>query len=186
MIINPRRLGLIYFLIGIVLLTTYFAWKINRSRILSFKAPDSSSFETVVQKVGAKPNHIKIPKFGVDMDVAEAQIVEGVWQVFPEKASHLGVSSGIDGGGNIVIYGHNKVNALGPIRWTSPGDIIELTGEDGVIYTYRIEKTIEVEPDNLEYVLPKSEEVLTVYTCSGFLDSKRFVVVAKKIQSEVY
>ena len=176
---NPRSIGPIYLFIGVILLIISFSWKANRSRILSFNTPNSEALEKLVQKQGIKPIHLKIPKYSVDIDVEESTIIDGIWQVFPDRASHLDVSSGIAGGGNIIIYGHNKTKDLGPIRWTLPGDLIELTGEDGVIYTYRIEKTIEVEPDNLEYVLPQSKEVLTVYTCSGFLDSKRFIVIAK-------
>ena len=164
---------------GLILLGIFFIWKFHQARILSF---NTQAVEATSQNEGTRPTHLKIPRFGVDLEIREAAIIDGVWQISPDSASHLNVSSGLGVSGNTVIYGHNKTSIFGPIRWTSPGDLIELTGEDSVIYTYKIEKTIEVEPDNLEYVLPKNEEVLTVYTCSGFLDSKRFVVVAKRIR----
>src|SRR3972149_8447834 len=103
---NPRSIGLIYFLTGVILLVIFFAWRSNRSRILSFDAPNSEVLEQLVQKKDIKPIHLKIPKYRVDIDVTEAAIVEGIWQVFPEKASHLDITSGMSGGGKKVICGH--------------------------------------------------------------------------------
>ena len=175
---KERIQGPVMLLSGLILLGTFFIWKFHQARILSF---NTQAVEVTSQDEGTWPIKLTIPRLRVDLEVREAAIIDGVWQISPDSASHLNVSSGLGGSGNTIIYGHNKNGVLGPIRWMSPGDIIELTGEDGKIYTYSVEKTVEVEPDNLEYISPKDYEVLTIYTCTGFLDSKRFIIVAKRV-----
>jgi LPXTG-site transpeptidase (sortase) family protein len=105
-------------------------------------------------------------------------IKNGVWETSSDGASHLDKSGNPGGGDNIVIYGHNKNSIFGPIRWLTSGKIINITDENGKIFTYNISKIIEVTPEDIDYVLPKNKEVLTLYTCSGILDSKRFIIVA--------
>ena len=68
---------------------------------------------------------------------------------------------------------------FGPIRWIEKGAEIEINDENGNKYSYVVSETLEVSPDKIEYVLPKNEEILTLYTCSGFLDSKRYIVIAR-------
>ena len=175
---RERNKAFILFISGLIFIVIFSVWRVYRVRILSF---DTQATQVAARNEGTRPIYLKIPRLGVDLKVSEAAIIEGVWQISPDSVSHLNVSSGLGGTGNTVIYGHNKTNILGPIRWMNIGDIVELTGEDGATYSYSVEKTVEVESDNLEYILPKDYEVLTMYTCTGFLDSKRFIVVAKRI-----
>ena len=176
--LRERNQALILFISGLIFIVIFSVWRVYRSRILSF---DTQATEVAAKNEGTRPTHLKIPRLGVDLKVSEAAIIEGVWQISPDSASHLNVSSGLGGRGNTVIYGHNKTNILGPIRWMNIGDVVELASEDGKTYTYSVEKTVEVESNNLEYILPKDYEVLTMYTCTGFFDSKRFIVVAKRV-----
>ena len=115
----------------------------------------------------------------LSLDISEGAIVDGVWQISKVGASHLNVSANPGEGGNIVIYGHNKNSLFGPIRWIEKGAEIEINDENGNKYSYVVSETLEVSPDKIEYVLPKNEEILTLYTCSGFLDSKRYIVIAR-------
>ena len=145
-------------------------------RILSFNAREVAK---VVSSTGIKPVYIKIYPIGVDIGIKETVIKDGVWAVQPNEANYLISSAGIGDMGNMIIYGHNKDNILGPIRYIKAGAKIEIKGSDDRTYDYEVVKTDIVSPDNLEYIQLKSEETLTLYTCSGFLDSKRFIVVAK-------
>lgn len=177
---KEERQGFLFLASGILLLLVYSGWRYHQDRILSFNAKEiaKSVFST-----GIKPVYIKIYPIGVDVSIGETVIKDGVWVIQPNKASYLTASAGIGDKGNMIIYGHNKDNILGPIRYIKAGAKIELKGSDEKTYYYEVLKTDVVNPDNLEYVLPKDEEVLTLYTCSGFMDSKRFVVVAKRIKS---
>ena len=174
---SSRRQGLILLVFGLFLLGLYSVWRFHQSRILSFNAKEVAG---VNFSTGIKPVYIKIYPLGVDVSIKEAVIKDGVWVIHPNEASHLITSAGIGDLGNMIIYGHNKNEILGPIRWIKEGAKIELKGSDGRTYFYEVVKIDTVSPDNLEYISSKNEEILTLYTCIGFLDSKRFMVVARR------
>jgi LPXTG-site transpeptidase (sortase) family protein len=151
-------LGIFIFLVG--------ASNYYNDRILSFtKTPQEAK---VVLKEEL-PVEIDIPSIGISLPIDVGAIKDGVWQISYNHPTFLDTSAAPGSGGNTVIYGHNKNNIFGPIR------------SDGKTYYYKVIKTDTVNPDNLEYVMPKNEEVLTIYTCTGFLDSKRFMVIAKRV-----
>jgi LPXTG-site transpeptidase (sortase) family protein len=176
---NNSRLGLIYLGLGVLFFLIYFSWRFHKERILSFTSTEAVSAVSFGNR-GEIPVWIKSYPLGVDVKIQESRIENGVWQVFPDSASHLESSARIGEDGNIIIYGHNKNNILGPIRWAKEGTLIELFDQKGNKYLYEVFKTDTVSPDNLSYILPTKEEILTVYTCTGFLDSKRFIAVAKR------
>lgn len=79
------------------------------------------------------------------------------------------------------MYGHNWTSILGNLPKVKTGDVITVTMHDGKKKDFRIEYTAVVTPDQ-DYIIDNTNDVrLTLYTCTGFLDSKRFVVVAKPI-----
>ena len=173
---SRRRQGLVLILAGILFISFSFYWRHLRARILSFDnyTPEETKNE------GVSAANIKIPSVGIDLPVEKGQIVKGVWQISEKGASQLDKSANPGHKGNTVIYGHNKNSLFGPIRWLKEGDSIEITDENRTLYTYRVVKTVITTPDDIEYVLPKSEEILTLYTCTGLLDSKRHIVLAKR------
>jgi sortase A len=173
--LTKDRQGLILILIGGFFMLIFFSWRFYQARILSF----SGDVPQVGIHKGAKPVSIQIPSINLKLAIEEAIIKDSVWQVSETGANHLNQSAYPGDGGNIVIYGHNKNSLFGPIRWLEKGAEIELTDEKGEKHLYKVVETTEVSPDNLQYILPKDEETLTLYTCSGLFDSKRFIVVAK-------
>lgn len=65
--------------------------------------------------------------------------------------------------GNAVISAH--VNTFfSELDKLSEGDKIELSTNYG-IFTYEVTETIEFKKSNKKYVVPKDEEILTLYTC---------------------
>ena len=177
-ITKEQRLGLIYLFIGLVLISLYSSWKFYSKRVLSFD--ENISQEEQVNSL-PKPVRIMIDKISLDLPVEETAIDGGIWQVSEEGVGHLNTSANPGEGGNIVIYGHNKNNLFGPIRWLEKGDLVKVINEEGDAFLYKIVETTQVKPTDLEYVLPKEKEVLTLYTCDGFLDSKRYIVLAEPI-----
>lgn len=163
---------------GIILILIFVGWRYHQVRILSF---NTLNVETN-QVAGITPVYIKAYPVGVDIAVTPTAIKDGVWIIPPQSVGFLSSSYGLGGGGNIIMYGHNKDDILGPIRWIKNDSIVQLTGVDGKIYKYKVTETAEVDPNNLDYIKPTTEEVLTLYTCTGILDSKRFVVRARLIQ----
>lgn len=170
---SRRGLGLI--LAGILLLSIFGIWRIRELR-LSFKGnlPKSVNHESQISR-------IKIDKVKLDLAVEPAIINNGVWPVAENNASHWVSSANPGEGGNIVIYGHNRNNVFGAIRWLNLGDKIELTDKQGQVHEYKISETVTVKPEEIKYVGPTNTEMLTLYTCTGWWDSLRYIVSAKPI-----
>ena len=174
-----RIQGLALIFAGFILIALYWIRSYS-TRILSFNTYNipQKSIETVAEKKYAKPVSIKISSLNIDLPVEESQIVNGVWQVSEKYASHLNSSANPGEGSNVVIYGHNKRVIFGPIIQIKKDAEIIVTTEDEKLWKYKVVASFEVTPDEVSPVLPKNEETLTLYTCTGFADSKRFIVVA--------
>lgn len=166
-----------YLLSGFLLIIIFSLWRYHQQRILSFNTKEIIK----VNFSGVKPIHIKAYPVGVDVSIKEGVIKNGVWAIYPDQAIYLLGSAGLGDLGNTIIYGHNKNDVLGPIRWAKLGSKIELLGSDNKIYQYQITKIDVVDPNNLKYIQPTDDERLTLYTCTGFWDSKRFIAVAERI-----
>jgi sortase A len=118
----------------------------------------------------------------VDSDIETMAILGSEWGISEKKANYLH-RSGVPGkGGNIILYGHNTREILGNIRALKGGEIVTLTTKEGARYKYRVATFQEVPPSKVNLLQPTTEEVLTMYTCSGLLDSMRFVVRAIPLQ----
>jgi LPXTG-site transpeptidase (sortase) family protein len=165
--------------LGILLILVSAGWRSHQLMVLSFLG--NSNSKNIVQSVSANlPTAIRIDSLNINLPVSETAIVKGIWEIPTIGAGHLNTSAGV-GLGNMVIYAHNKNNLFGPIRWIKKDSQIEVIAQDGLTYNYQVVEVKEVSPNNVEYILPKSKEILTLYTCSGIFDSKRLVVVANRI-----
>ncbi len=124
------------------------------------------------------PIRILVPKYKVDLPIIEAKVVNGLWELSETTASH-GVGSANPGDkGNIVVFAHARDDLFGPIRYIQKDDEIYLLTKDKW-HKYKVEETKLVDPSEVKVIAPTKKETLTLYTCSGFLDSKRLIVVAK-------
>jgi len=175
---KEQKQGVLFLLVGVFLIFVSLSWRYHQERILSFDT--SEHIETrELQEEKSKPSNIKIDNINMNLDVEEGMIIDEIWQISKTGASHLDVSANPGEGDNVVIYGHNKNSLFGSIRWLEIGKEIVIINEEGEQYQYQIIETKEVSPQEIEFVLPKGEEMLTLYTCSGFLDRNRFIVIAK-------
>lgn len=170
-------LGSISVGIALVIIGAYFL--LYERTVLSFSRPPENA--VTVTNSRPKPTKVEIGDVGIDLEISESRIVNGIWEISKNGASHLDTSASPGESGNIVIYGHNKKAIFGSLPYSRVGTKIKLTTEDGEVHDYEVIKKETVKPSNLAYVLPTSEEVLTLYTCTGFLDSMRSVLVAKPI-----
>ena len=128
------------------------------------------------------PNRISIENVGIDLDIEEGKIVGGIWQISGTTATHLNNSEVPGRSGNIVIYGHNLMSIFGKLVNIKKGDIVVISTRNGKGYQYKVTDILEVDPTDIGVVAPTNREELTVYTCTGFLDSKRLVVKALPIR----
>lgn len=176
-----QRAGSLIFLLGLVFSSTFFCLKVYHSwqrRALSFNQPPPQVEEK--EKDPKKlPQRIIIPTRKIDLPIEEAEIIDGEWQVSATGASYLTQSALPGEKGNVIIYGHNRTYLLGPLRWVEKGEEVILENKKEEVFSYEIVETKVVSPDQIEVLLPTEEPILTLYTCFGFLDSRRFVVVGK-------
>lgn len=121
---------------------------------------------------------INITKINLDLEVEETLIKNGVWEISNSKASHLKNSAVPGQDSSIIIYGHNKTKIFGLIRDLKMGDNITLQTTDQKSHQYQVTEIMVVSPKDVQ-ILNEKSETLILYTCTGFLDSQRFVVKAE-------
>jgi len=124
------------------------------------------------------PTRIIIPTKSVDLLVVEAPVIKGFWEVSETSASH-GVGSANPGEpGNTVIFAHARKGLFLPIRDIEAGETVYVLTKDRW-HAYTVSETKLVAPNDVEVIAPTADETLTLFTCSGFLDTKRLIVIAK-------
>lgn len=140
---------------------------------------------------GALPVAISIEKIQVAAQVETIEIVDGVMQdpTGPWVVSwyqETGTLGEID---NVVMAGHLDYWDVGPavfynIKSLTQGDTIEVTGDDGQIYTYEVEWVEQYDATNApiqDIIGPTDSENLTLITCGGPFDYQSGVYLQRTI-----
>lgn len=126
---------------------------------------------------GQSPTRIVIPKLNIDLPVVEARVVRGYWELSENSAS-FGLGSAYPGQkGNSVIFAHAREGLFLPLRQIEENTPIYVLTKDKW-YAYKVTETKLVNPDEVAVIDTTENEQLTLFTCSGFLDSKRLIVTA--------
>lgn len=160
-------LGLGIFFLGF---SGYLYWERHTERPLVFAQTEPST--TVL------PVRLLLPTLGIELPIHPAMIEDGKWDITREGVSYLLTSPLPGTQGNAVIYGHNWTGLLGPLKNIKSGDEIIVEDSKGTKYTYIVHFISTVTPDQSHIYSNTSDYRLTLYTCTGFLDSKRLVVTA--------
>ncbi len=124
------------------------------------------------------PTGIIIPSIHVWLPVYSASINNGNWETTNKGVSYLSGSAAIGGSGNAIFYGHDWPNLLGNLKNVRPGDTIQIISKTGDEFFYEVSTVQEVNPTDVSVLAQTTDSRVTIYTCSGFLDTKRLVVVA--------
>lgn len=172
-------LSRLFFTISIVssLLVIFLVWQRTTPRRLQFDHSVQYSSERQSEKSGI-PTGISIPAIGVWLPVFPTTIKDNQWVTTSRGVSFI-QNSGIPGvSGNSIFYGHNWSNLLGSLPSIKPGDIIEIITNDSSRVVFEVQTTQTVDPSDTSVLSQTQEPQITIYTCNGFLDSTRFVVVA--------
>jgi LPXTG-site transpeptidase (sortase) family protein len=168
-------------LIALMVFATYRYFHFN-SLSLDTKLVDEYANQQEDTTPWASPTHIVIQDL-IDTPIETQVLVHGHWTISPTVASFLAQSAKPGEDGNIVIYGHNKRSIFKNLVNVKPDQLITITTEDGAEHTYKVSATYEVDPNQIQYIEPTRTETLTLYTCSGFLDKKRFIVRASPVET---
>jgi LPXTG-site transpeptidase (sortase) family protein len=76
------------------------------------------------------------------------------------------------------LYGHNWSALLGSLPKIKPGDKIKIILSNGQEKNFVVKYTSIVAPSDTKILSDSADSRITLYTCAGFLDSKRFVATA--------
>lgn len=126
------------------------------------------------------PASIQITSLDIHLPLIPAKITTQGWETTSQGVSYLTTSPMPGLVGNSIVYGHNWPNLLGRLRDIQPGDTITVYYTDGTTTEFTVEKTAVIAPDQIGILDATEDTRITIYTCTGFLDSKRFVAVALK------
>jgi len=124
------------------------------------------------------PKEISIPSLNLQLGIFPAQITDNNWEVTNKGISHLVMSPSPGERGNSILYGHNYSNLLGSLPKIKPGDEIIINMNSGENKTFIVKFTSVVSPNQTDILKQSDDSRITLYTCTGFLDSKRFVATA--------
>lgn len=123
------------------------------------------------------PVRILIPKSDIDLKVTPSQIVNGYWELSETTASY-GLGSGTPGTkSNTVIFAHAREGLFYNLKDVKKDDVIYVFTKNSW-YRYKVNKITAVYPNQTEVIQPTKNEVLTLYTCTGYNDEKRLIVTA--------
>lgn len=126
------------------------------------------------------PVRVIIPSLAIDVVVKPAKVINGKWEIFEDSASY-GVGSANPGeNGNIVVFAHARWGLFLPLRKITKGTKIYILTKKGW-YNYEVSETKEVKPIDVSVIQPTIDETITLYTCSGFADTKRLIVTGKRV-----
>jgi len=165
----------VFFLIAAGVLT-FQRYNPNRLKFIDYKP----ATQNVPQRAGA-PKHLVINELGINLDVFPAEIVNDRWQTTYDGISYLSTSPIPGNLGNSILYGHNWNSLLGNLKNAKPGQIIEIIDNAGNVTRFEVNFVQVVGPDEKSILNQTTDSRLTLYTCTGFLDSKRLVVTALKV-----
>lgn len=161
--------GVVFILYGIGLL-----WQRNNPKRLSF----NNYTPNINYTPRFYPYSIEIPEASIKSEIIPSQLTGNQWETTDKGVSYL-ISSPIPGTrGNSILYGHNWPAILGNLDKVKTNQKILIKNKNGTKKEFVIRSIAVVTPDQV-HVLANSNDVrITIYTCTGFLDSKRLVVTA--------
>lgn len=150
-------------------------WSISKHRTLKLYVDKKEA----PAQVAAKPLKLYIPKMDRTLYVSDGKVIGDRWEISSTGVSYLTASAVPGQSGNSVIYGHNTIDALGGLWRVHEGDFVYVILNNGQFYKYQVFERREIDPSNVDILGQTTDSRLTIYTCSGFLDSARFVVVSR-------
>jgi sortase (surface protein transpeptidase) len=130
-----------------------------------------------------QPIGLKITAIDLALSITPAEIENNKWQAFPNAISYLKTTAIPGAKGNSVLYGHNWPNLLADLKKVKPGDNINIIYSDNSSKDFEVEYVTKVSPSETSILKDSPDNRITLYTCAGFLDSERLVVIAKLLNS---
>ena len=163
--------------IGVILLIfgIYLVWERNNPNRLSFQLSRNSK---TTAESAEKPSILSVPSANIALPIIPASIADGKWEDTKQGVSYLSNSPVPGHVGNSILYGHNWPTLLGNLSKVKPGDTISVSFTSGDTKKFTVRFVTIVTPDETHILNQTDDKRLTLYTCTGWFDSKRLVVTA--------
>ena len=189
---RTHKKELIIFFFGILLLSAAVLFSLNAVPTELEFGPNAKKDEQVSSKKDVKailPSHITIPKINVDTPVSNpvSDSVSVLDEYLKSGSVHY-PGSGSLSGGNMFIFAHStgiKVvrnqayKAFNDLNKLVAGDVINVSGEDGKTYVYKVSSVKLATDKDVLVKFDKTDQMLTLSTCNTFGEkSERYVVEA--------
>ncbi|GEM_PF-1488041 len=126
------------------------------------------------------PIQLVIPDQRIDLPIIPAQLQNQEWQLSNQGVSLLQTPLPIGKERGLILYGHNWKSLLGDLHKTEIGQKISVQYPDGNIDHYSVQSIFTVSPSRLDVLDLAQPDTLLIYTCTGFLDSQRLVILAHR------
>lgn len=160
-------------------LSGFFYWQKTTPKRLAFETKElKKDHRTIKNSDVPEPMYLIIEDYDTKLLIFPAEIKQGKWQATTQGVSHLSSTPVPGQAGNSVLYGHNWNSLLGDLIKVRPGQEIKVTFSDGSIKKFKVTTTQTVSPQDTSILGPTNDKRITLYTCTGLLDTKRFVVTA--------
>ncbi|MEX1112306.1 MAG: sortase [Candidatus Andersenbacteria bacterium] len=176
---NTSKISIWALLLIAISLSGYYVYNTTYNRaIISFAATPPPA---VHPTDSAAPVAIAIPSVNIDLPIEIGVIHNNIWSVSEFYANHLKTSAHPGTAGNIIVYGHDKPEIFESLRTVQLGDRIELTTPSGQPHVYEVTQIYTTTPNDTEPIAQTATETLTVYTCDGVFNEKRFIIRAQPV-----
>ncbi len=166
---------LLIFGIGCILFASLLVVQRTNPNRISFNGYIPSN-ETSIRYT--QPTRLRLKNVAIDVPVIPAKIQNNTWQLTDKGISYLATSPLPGQRGNSIMYGHNWASILGNLDKTKIGQEIEVDFANNTTKYFTITGILVVNPSNTSVLLPSTDNRLTLYTCTGFFDTKRLVITA--------
>lgn len=177
-----RILSRLCYFFGCILIAIaiYRTWQHENPNRLQFNVANTelNQFEKQKNNGPAVPVGLSIQDIGIYSAIISAQKSGSNWETTDSGISYLSSSSIPGEIGNSILYGHNWKSILGNLYKARPGQRIEIVYSNNEKRSFIINTIQVVSPDQASVLKNTNDKRITLYTCTGFLDQKRLVVVA--------
>jgi LPXTG-site transpeptidase (sortase) family protein len=164
--------------LGIVflILSAYFVWQRFSPANLAFKT--DLRHLTLSKRINqSEPVRLIIPFIDVDLPIYSVTVNVNEWPTTTRGVLYVSGSAIPGQTGNAIFYGHNFQSIFGNLPKIKTGMKINVIMNNGLIHTFTVSYTQIVRPNQIEILSQTSDKRITLYTCIGWFDEKRFVVV---------
>lgn len=173
---------IVVIIIGIIVFTIYTVNKRKEIQNVSMEVEENDETDKMLEQIDGYDvlGQIVIEKIGLEqyiLDSTESKAMEK----YPVKL----YGETLNSEGNFCIAGHNYEEIFARLNELEVGDEFYIVDKEDVIQDYKIVEITEVEPTDLNCLMPVSDKIqVTLITCKEGA-TKRLVIRAERVDIEV-